>query len=148
MRSAMTSPSFDVVAKVPSPPRHGQTRATDSNQPIRSEAVRVTRERDEARTAAIEARLEQIAPTTSDAGIHCSITTDLLHLDGENIAALPLIERRESLRGLMAIEVPGLRFSDYVIGGGPRFREHTWRLGFEGSARELRRLVGARLRGF
>lgn len=72
-------------------------------------------------------------PTTGEAGIHCSITTDLLHLDGENIAALPLIERKESLRGLMAIEVPGLRFNEYVIGGGPRFREHTWRLGLEGS---------------
>src|SRR5258707_14714087 len=62
-------------------------------------------------------------PTTGEAGI--SITTDLLHLDGENIAALPLIERKESLRGLVAIEVPGLRFSDYVICGGPRFPEHT-----------------------
>src|SRR5882724_1043417 len=63
MRIAMTSPSFDVVAKVPSPPRHDQTRATDRNQPIRSQAVRVTRERDQARVAAIEARLEQVAET-------------------------------------------------------------------------------------
>jgi hypothetical protein len=87
MRIAMTSPSFDVVAKVPSPPRHDQTRATDRNQPIRSEAVRVTRGRDQARAIAIEARLEQLPrPTTGEAGIHCSITTDLLHLDGENIA--------------------------------------------------------------
>jgi ATP dependent DNA ligase domain len=45
---------------------------------------------------------------------------DLLDLDGESTAALPLIERKERLRGLFAGEMPGLRFSDYVIGGGPR----------------------------
>jgi len=42
MRIAMTSPSFDVVAKVPSSPRYDQTRATDRNRPKRLQAVRVT----------------------------------------------------------------------------------------------------------
>src|SRR6185369_4576658 len=37
MRIAMTSPSFYVLAKVPSPPRHEQTQATDQNQAIQSE---------------------------------------------------------------------------------------------------------------
>jgi hypothetical protein len=30
-------------------------------------------------------------PTAGEVEIHCSIATDLLYLDGENIAALPLI---------------------------------------------------------
>jgi bifunctional non-homologous end joining protein LigD len=58
---------------------------------------------------------------------------DLLYLQGEGIAGLPLIERKERLRALLAREVPGLRFSDHVVGGGPRFREHTCRLGLEGA---------------
>src|SRR5260221_13669495 len=57
MRIAMTSPSFDVVAKLPSPQRYDQTRATDRNQPIRSKAVRVTRERDQARGGRDRGRL-------------------------------------------------------------------------------------------
>ena len=42
---------------MPSPLRHGQTRPTDRSQPIRSEAVRVTRERDQTGVAAIVAHL-------------------------------------------------------------------------------------------
>jgi bifunctional non-homologous end joining protein LigD len=57
---------------------------------------------------------------------------DLLFLEGENLASLPLIERKERLRGLLAREVPGLRFSDHVVGNGPRFREHACKLGLEG----------------
>jgi hypothetical protein len=91
MRIAMTSPSFDVVAKVPSPPRYDQTRARDRNQPIRPKAMRVALKRDQAGAAAIAARLELPRPTAGEAGIHCSIATDLLYLEGKNIAALPLI---------------------------------------------------------
>ena len=57
---------------------------------------------------------------------------DLLFLEGENLASLPLIERKERLRGLLAREVPGLRFSDHVVGNGPRFREHACKLRLEG----------------
>ena len=60
---------------------------------------------------------------------------DLLFLEGESIAALPLIERKEHLRSLLANEVPGFRFSDHVVGGGPRFREHACRLGLKVSSR-------------
>ena len=91
MRIAMTSPSFDVMAKVPSPPRHDQTRATDRNQAIRSDAVRIAAKRDQARAAAIAARLEQVAEPCTTSGFA------LLYLDGENIAALWLIERKERL---------------------------------------------------
>jgi DNA ligase D-like protein (predicted ligase) len=57
---------------------------------------------------------------------------DLLHLDGEDTTKLPLIERKERLRPLFAREVQGRRFSDHVIGDGPRFREHACRAELEG----------------
>jgi bifunctional non-homologous end joining protein LigD len=57
---------------------------------------------------------------------------DLLFLDGESTAQLPLIERKERLRSLFARGVRGLRFSDQVVGNGPRFREHACKLGVEG----------------
>lgn len=57
---------------------------------------------------------------------------DLLHLDGDSLAALPLMERKERLRGLLVGDLAGLRFSDHVLGDGPRFREHACRLGVEG----------------
>ena len=57
---------------------------------------------------------------------------DLLFLDGESTAALPLIERKERLRALLTSGVPGLRFSDHVVGNGPRFREHACRMELEG----------------
>jgi len=57
------------------------------------------------------------------------IVFDLLYLDGKSIAALPLIERKERLRSLFARPIPGLRFSDHVVGNGPRFHEEACRLG-------------------
>jgi bifunctional non-homologous end joining protein LigD len=60
------------------------------------------------------------------------IAFDLLHLDGESIAARPLIERKARLAGLLAREVLGLRFSDHVVGDGPRFRAQACRMELEG----------------
>jgi DNA ligase D-like protein (predicted ligase) len=57
---------------------------------------------------------------------------DLLYLDGDSTAALPLIERKERLRSLFAREIRGLRFSDHVTGDGPRFREQACKAGVEG----------------
>jgi bifunctional non-homologous end joining protein LigD len=57
---------------------------------------------------------------------------DLLFLDGEGTARLPLVERKDRLRSLFARPVRGLRFSDHVVGDGPRFREHACKLGVEG----------------
>src|SRR5262249_40754928 len=56
----------------------------------------------------------------------------LLYLNGTGMAALPLIERKERLRALFARPIPGLRFSDHVVGNGPRFHEEACRLGVEG----------------
>jgi bifunctional non-homologous end joining protein LigD len=57
---------------------------------------------------------------------------DLLFLNGKDTTQLPLLERKQRLRKLMAKEVPGLRFSDHVIGDGPRFLAQACKLGLEG----------------
>jgi bifunctional non-homologous end joining protein LigD len=57
---------------------------------------------------------------------------DLLYLKDRSIAALPLIERKERLHSLFAHEVPGLHFTDHVVGNGPGFRQHACQLGLEG----------------
>jgi bifunctional non-homologous end joining protein LigD len=56
---------------------------------------------------------------------------DLLFLDGESTARLLLIERKERLRSMFGHAVRGLRYADYVRGGGPRFREHACKAGVE-----------------
>ena len=58
---------------------------------------------------------------------------DLLFLNGESTAGLPLIERKERLETLFTTGAPGLRFSEHVIGNGPKFRGHACRLGLEGA---------------
>jgi bifunctional non-homologous end joining protein LigD len=57
---------------------------------------------------------------------------DLLHLDGEDTAGSPLLLRKERLQALLSREVRGLRFSDHVVGDGPRFRARACELGLEG----------------
>ncbi|HEV7554399.1 MAG TPA: non-homologous end-joining DNA ligase [Kofleriaceae bacterium] len=46
---------------------------------------------------------------------------DLLELDGEDIAALPLDERKARLAKLVAHAPAGLRYSDHVVGRGAEF---------------------------
>jgi len=60
------------------------------------------------------------------------IAFDFLYLNGKSMAALPLIQRKERLRTLFAQPVRGLRFSDHVVGNGPRFHQEGCRLGVEG----------------
>jgi bifunctional non-homologous end joining protein LigD len=57
---------------------------------------------------------------------------DLLHLDGEDIAALPLIERKARLAALLSGIAPPLHYSDYHRGHGPAFHEHACKLELEG----------------
>src|SRR4030088_1915726 len=57
---------------------------------------------------------------------------DLLFLNGQSTAQLPLIERKEWLKRLFKKEVQGLRYNEHVTGDGPRFREHACKLGLEG----------------
>jgi bifunctional non-homologous end joining protein LigD len=57
---------------------------------------------------------------------------DLLYLNGEGTAQLPLIKRKERLERLFKKETQGLRYSEHVLTDGPRFREHACKLGLEG----------------
>jgi bifunctional non-homologous end joining protein LigD len=57
---------------------------------------------------------------------------DLLFLDGESLALLPLIERKQRLQRLFRKQIDGLRYSDHVAGDSPRFHAHACKLGLEG----------------
>jgi bifunctional non-homologous end joining protein LigD len=58
---------------------------------------------------------------------------DLLFLDLQSTAQLPLIERKERLKRLFKKQIQGLRYSEHVTGNGPQFREHACKLGLEGA---------------
>src|SRR6195256_3762733 len=58
---------------------------------------------------------------------------DLLYLNGRGTAQLPLIKRKERLERLFKKETQGLRYSEHVLGDGPRFRQQACRLGLEGA---------------
>ena len=53
----------------------------------------------------------------------------------QEFSALPHLERKKRLRRLLARDVPGLRFTEHVVGGGPRFRQEACRLALEGVSR-------------
>ena len=57
---------------------------------------------------------------------------DLLYLDGEDLTARPLIERKERLAGLLSQAGSPLQYSDHQIGLGPAFYEKACPLGVEG----------------
>jgi bifunctional non-homologous end joining protein LigD len=73
---------------------------------------------------------------------------DLLHLDGVDLTGVPLERRKALLEPLL--RGPGvssrLRFSDHVIGDGPRFHAEVCKRGLEGivSKRRDSKSVGAR----
>ena len=56
---------------------------------------------------------------------------DLLHLDGRDSAALPLVERKRLLEPPIA-GIPGLQFNAHETGDGEVVRKHACKLGFEG----------------
>jgi len=56
---------------------------------------------------------------------------DLLHLDGRDVAVLPLIERKTLLEPLVT-DKPGLQFNGHETGDGELILEHAGKLGFEG----------------
>jgi len=59
---------------------------------------------------------------------------DLLHVDGEDLTSLPLIERKERLRAIVAKAPRGspIRYSDHVRGNGAEFHRLACRRGLEG----------------
>jgi DNA ligase D len=74
---------------------------------------------------------------------------DLCYLDGYDLSAVPLIERRKALEGLIAPlvdETSPVQFSEHVQGDGEALFAHACRLGLEGvvSKRADSRYVQAR----
>jgi bifunctional non-homologous end joining protein LigD len=66
---------------------------------------------------------------------------DLLHLDGDRIAELPLEQRKERLRKLLGRRKAGrIRFSDHVVGEGQTFFEHACAERLEGTISKRRDL--------
>jgi ATP-dependent DNA ligase len=57
---------------------------------------------------------------------------DLLHLDGDDVGARPLIEPKARLAALLANVAPPLHYSDYHRGQGPAFHEQACKLQLEG----------------
>lgn len=68
---------------------------------------------------------------------------DLLHLDGEDIGALPLDERKARLQALLA-RAPGtapvFRYADHVVGDGPAFFRQACGMRLEGIVSKQRSL--------
>ena len=78
--------------------------------------------------------LIQNASDTGNSGALVFFLFDLLHLDGEAIAPMPVTERKERLRVLLSdagSPLP-LHFSDHQIGRGRAFYDHACTLKVEG----------------
>jgi DNA ligase D-like protein (predicted ligase) len=76
--------------------------------------------------------LIQNASDTGNSGALVFFLFDLLHLDGEAIAPMPLVERKERLRRLLSDAGSPLHFSDHQIGRGRAFYDHACALKVEG----------------
>jgi DNA ligase D-like protein (predicted ligase) len=76
-----------------------------------------------------------IIQAASDAGNAAGLVFfifDLLHLDGDDVAVRPLIERKARLAALLSGVAPPLHNSDYHRGQGPAFHERACKLELEG----------------
>ena len=57
---------------------------------------------------------------------------DLLHLEGENLMALPLVERKTRLASPLKGAPDSLQYNDHQIGHGPEFHRLACDHGAEG----------------
>ncbi|WP_445190769.1 DNA ligase D [Sphingomonas sp. Tas61C01] len=75
---------------------------------------------------------------------------DLLELDGADLTALPLIERKEKLKALIGDGTDKVRYSDHIVGRGEDLFGSFCDAGLEGviSKRADARYVGARSSGW
>jgi bifunctional non-homologous end joining protein LigD len=63
---------------------------------------------------------------------------DLIHVDGEDLTALPLLERKQRLRRALGADPPApFRYVDHVVGGGAEFFEQACALKIEGIVSKL-----------
>jgi len=76
--------------------------------------------------------LIQNASDTGNSGVLIFFLFDLLHLDGEAIAPMPVTKRKERLRALLWGGGSPLHFSDHQIGRGRAFYDQACTLKVEG----------------
>ena len=57
---------------------------------------------------------------------------DLLFLDGQDLTAVPLKQRKAALAELLAGHGSPLQYSEHIVGDGPEFFKQTAKLGLEG----------------
>src|SRR6201984_1628394 len=57
---------------------------------------------------------------------------DVLHLNGESVTALPLVERKARLESLLKGAPDSLRYNDHQIGNGAEFHRVACEHGLEG----------------
>lgn len=61
---------------------------------------------------------------------------DLIHFEGFDLSAVPLVERKRSLEGLLSAAgftgSAGVRYTSHILGQGPAFVEQACRLNLEG----------------
>jgi ATP-dependent DNA ligase len=74
----------------------------------------------------------QLASDSGNAAALVFFLFDLLHLDGEDLAARPLIERKARLAELLAPAGSPLQYSDHQIGRGPAFHAQACAMKLEG----------------
>jgi ATP-dependent DNA ligase len=74
----------------------------------------------------------QLASDAGNAAWLVFFLFDLLYLDGEDLAARPLIERKGRLAGLLPSTGSPLHYSDHQTGLGPAFYKQACPLGVEG----------------
>jgi DNA ligase D-like protein (predicted ligase) len=74
----------------------------------------------------------QLASDSGNAAALVFFLFDLLHLDGEDLAARPLIERKARLAELLAPAGSPLQYSDHQIGHGPAFHAQACAMKLEG----------------
>jgi len=76
--------------------------------------------------------LVQNASHTRSSGSLAFFLFDLLFLDGEDLRPMPLIERKDRLKRLLADAPSCLQFTDYQLGHGPAFHRLACEHGLEG----------------
>jgi DNA ligase D-like protein (predicted ligase) len=74
----------------------------------------------------------QAAANAGTTGALALFIFDLLHLDGDDIGALPLIERKARLAALLSDVAAPLQYSDYHKGEGPAFHAKACEMSLEG----------------
>jgi bifunctional non-homologous end joining protein LigD len=98
-----------------------------------------------AKSALLDGELAAVLPDgRTSMHLHAGAQTayfafDLLHLDGEDLTALPLEERKKRLRQVLgARPAAPFRYVEHVVGGGAKFFQEACRRKLEGIVSKLR----------